>query len=270
MKPEHAIWIEDLIAANNWAAFDYDAHPNKTVSHAVRDLIASLPADEAQLALELLDDYLIIKDYRRAARELMQLIQASVGNARTFISPVRDFSATSTKSGQALHYDMRNFTALFAARQVEMRDDPRSAECQAHEGPHVAVDDFIGTGGQFITMRDKILEQCCRFPITHVAVVCIQEQAFERLTAEGLTVLALEVRPKAMPHLAAKTGRNVKDLYAAYDTIEAKAAPMSRARRGWDASEALVTLKSTPNNTLPIFWTEGKAKWPAPFPRPKR
>lgn len=272
MKPEHVDWIADLVERKKWDAFDYDAHPNKTVHQAINDLVVNLTASEAQLALELLEDYLIIKDYRGAARKLMLSIKDSVGTDRTIISPVRDYGSTNTKSGQALHYDMSNFTTLFAANQVTMCDDPRSTDCQEHEGPHVAVDDFIGTGSQFFKMRDQVLSTCNRFPITHVAVICIQEQALERIEAKGFTVIALEVRPKAISKLAERTDKDLNKLYAAYDALEAKARPAPRAKRGWDQSEALVTLKSTPNNTLPIFWIEGKGKrgWPAPFPRPKR
>jgi hypothetical protein len=56
--------------------------------------------------------------------------------------------------------------------------------------------------------------------------------------------------------------------YQNYDAVEAILKCTEQYRRGFLGSEALVSLKRTPNNTLSIFWYEGKEKnWPAPFPR---
>ncbi|WP_299851827.1 hypothetical protein [uncultured Roseovarius sp.] len=270
MKAEHVEWLDDLVTANSWEAFDHEAHPTKSVRDAIYDLLAHLPRNEASLVLQLLEDYRIVKDYTSFARALMVEIKKSVGNAETIITPVRDYNAERPKSGQALHYDMGNFTAFFEDNQVKLLDDLRSDKCQSHNGPHISVDDFIGTGGQFLKMRDKVVDSGKDFNVTHIATMCIQEEAAKRLAAEGFQIITLDTRPKALPQLAYKSGRLLNELYAEYDILESKTACPERAKRGWDGSEALITLKSTPNNTLPIFWVEGKKKWPAPFPRPKR
>lgn len=270
MKAEHVEWLESIVAENGWETFDHVAHPKKTVRDAVYDLLLTLPHDEVDLVLMLLEEYKIIKEYSRFARKLMDKIKKLAGNQHIIITPVTDYNAEIPKSGQALHYDMGNFTTLFNEGQVHLLDDPGSEKCQLHDGLHVSVDDFIGTGGQFLKMRDVVIASGKEFNVTHIATICIQEEAATRFTKEGFHIITLEARPKALHHLANKSGRTLHELYAKYDALETKTACPGRAKRGWDATEALVTLKSTPNNTLPIFWVEGAKKWPAPFPRPRR
>ena len=100
---------------------------------------------------------------------------------------------------------------------------------------------------------------------------CVSSNApKERLEAAGYVVLELELRGKGLERLAKRRRVPENTIYEEYDKLERKTKCSADYKRGRDQTEALVTMKATPNNTLPIFWWEGKIKWRAPFPRPLR
>lgn len=270
LTPNQIERLARLVGEKGWAAFDFLAHHDLTTIEAITRLFHGLPANEIDLTLDLLDDYIIIKNYTIAARSLMVELRSLAGDAPVLVTPIVDYQSERTKSGQLLHYEMSNFTGLFAQNRVRFLDDPKSNKCQRHEGVHVAVDDFIGTGNQFFKMMECIIKDGLRDNISHIAVICIQESAKAYLEAAGYQVVALHVLGKGIERLARRRGLPCADVLAEYERLERKTACAPEYNLGRDKSEALVTMKATPNNTLPIFWIEGRSKWPAPFPRPRR
>lgn len=270
MKAEQIDRLAELISNREWHNFDQLAHPTLTTRDAVVSMLKVLPENEINLTLDLLEDYQIIKEYNRHARELMSRIRKLYDGREVVITPLRDYESQRTKSGQALHYEMNNFKAIFKPGSVIFRDDPKSNECQTDGIMHVCVDDYIGTGSQFFTMLENIKDDGKDNTISIVVAVCIQEQAKKRLESEGYHVEAIEIKGKGLERLAARKDVPLANVYAEYDRLEKKTHCPDAYRRGKGASEALVTMKSTPNNTLPIFWFEGRKNWPAPFPRPRR
>ena len=233
-------------------------------------MFQGLPSNEIDLSLDLLDDYVIIKDYLGAARSLMVALRDLAADTPLLVSPLVDYQSERTKSGHSLHYEMSNFTGLFGGKSILFRDDPKSKSSQAHKGIHVSVDDFIGTGNQFFKMIESVIKDGMEDTISHVAAICIQESAKTYLEAAGYKVIALHVLGKGLDRLSHRRGLPRIQVVSEYEKLEEKTACPPQYRLGRDETEALVTMKATPNNTLPIFWIEGKAKWPAPFPRPRR
>lgn len=260
--------LDRIVTEKSWTTFDFLCHPQKTVHQSLIDMLAQLTSNEVDLSLDFLEDYLIIKDYARHARELMVKIKEVSADQNVIVTPILDYNAKRPKSGHALHYEMSQFSGFFDANQVTFLDDPKSTESQQHSGIHVSVDDFIGTGNQFLDMRDAVVDDGLTFGVTHIATVCIQADALRTLTNEGYSVIALHIREKAMDLVAMRRASATAPLYADYDTMIRKTGCPAAYRLGRDESEALVTMKRTPNNTLGVFWTRGrKNKWPAPFPR---
>lgn len=262
--------LTKIVESRQWYNFDYNAHPEKKTFDAIADMLKGLPSDEIDLSLDLLEEYRIIKDYSNSVRDLIVRIDDITNGQKIFITPVVDAGAVRIKSGQSLLYDISVYSRLFKKNTPCFRDSPLSGDCQSHTGIHVSIDDFIGAGRQFMEMIDFMKKEKATSKITHIAVICIQAEAKNKLESEGFQVIALDVREKAIEAIARKTGTPIDSLYSRYDLLEQRSGSPVNFRRGSDQSEALITLKTTPNNTLPIFWIEGRIRWPAPFPRPRR
>lgn len=270
MTPNQIERLARLVSEKGWSAFDLLAHPELTTIEAITQMFEGLPSNEIDLCLDLLDDYLIIKDYSSAARSLMVALRDLAADTPLLVTPLVDYQSERTKSGHSLHYEMSNFTGLFVEKSVLFRDDPKSKSSQTHEGIHVCVDDFIGTGNQFFTMIESVIKDGMKDTISHIAAICIQESAKTFLEAAGYQVIALHVLGKGLDRLSQRRGLPRIQVASEYEKLEKKTGCSRQYRFGRDKTEALVTMKATPNNTLPIFWIEGKAKWLAPFPRPRR
>ncbi len=270
MTPSQIERLKQLVSDKGWSAFDLLAHPELATIEAITRMFQGLPTNEIDLSLDLLDDYIIIKDYSTAARSLMVALRDLAGDTPLLVTPLVDYQSERPKSGHSLHYEMSNFTGLFGGRRVLFRDDPKSTSSQSHEGIHVSVDDFIGTGNQFFKMVESVVKDGLKDNITHIAAICIQESAKAYVEAAGYQVVALHVLGKGLDRLSIRRGIPRSDVVAEYKKLEKKTKCSSDYCLGRDETEALVTMKATPNNTLPIFWIEGKEKWPAPFPRPRR
>ena len=270
MTPSQIDRLARLVAGKGWEAFDLLAHPELQTIDAIAKMLQGLPSNEIDLSLDLLDEYIIIKDYSTPARTLMIKLRDLAEEKPILVTPVVDYKAERTKSGHSLHYEMSTFTGLLTKTSIKFRDDPMTSFCQNHAGIHVSVDDYIGTGNQFLTMIEDIIKGGKKNTISHIATICIQESAKIALEAIGYIVISINVLGKGLERLSVRRGVPQVDIFREYEALEKRTACAAEYRRGRDQSEALVTMKATPNNTLPIFWIEGKAKWPAPFPRPRR
>lgn len=259
-----------IISQKYWSHFDLISHPELTTQEALTDMLSRISSNEIDMALDLLEDYHIIKDYTRPSRQLMELIYNSHDENEFVITPLTDYGSDRTKSGHSLHYEMSNFSSIFKSKIVKFFDDPKNPACQKKDVLHVCVDDYIGTGNQFFKMCENIKEDGKENNIKVIATICIQKQAKERLEDAGYAVRAIEVKEKGLENLAKRRMVSVDEVYLEYDKLEKRIDCPPIYNRGRDACEALVTMKATPNNTLPIFWFQGKNKWPAPFPRPRR
>ena len=83
----------------------------------------------------------------------------------------------------------------------------------------------------------------------------------------GIEVIALHVRPKALEYLSQKIERDIGEIRREYLEIEYLTGCPDQLKFGHNQVEASVTMKKTPDNTLPIFWHERDHSWYAPFPR---
>jgi hypothetical protein len=270
LTPDQIDRLARLVDSKGWTAFDFSAHPQLPTIEAISRMLQDLSTVEVDLSLDLLEDYLIVKDYIGYARQLMLMIRDLAADQSILVTPILDYKSERTKSGHALHYEMSNFTSLLGNSSVAFRDDPKLPFCQSHAGIHVSVDDFIGTGNQFNTMIESIEAEEKTNSIRHVAAICIQETAKIAIESAGYTVISCLTLGKGLDRLASRRGVPRDLIVSEYTPMENRTGCGDIYRLGRDQTEALVTLKATPNNTLPIFWMEGKFKWPAPFPRPRR
>jgi hypothetical protein len=119
-----------------------------------------------------------------------------------------------------------------------------------------------------LSMFDEMVAEYAKVSLQGVACVVAMRGGAQRLREGGFHVAASELKDRAMADYLTNAGRDTAACYAIYDKMEASLQVDAVDQRGRNASEALLSLKRTPNNTLPIFWSLGKdKKWPAPFKR---
>jgi len=259
----------DIVDSKNWAAFDGLLASGKTVQDTLQVFLSGMNAEQRKLSLSLLERYLIMKDYQLPAKGLLEKIVASTDDERIFISTIKDFSSQKVKSGASLSYEFSSLINGFPQKRFSFFEDPSSKEFVNAEGFCVLVDDFIGSGNQFVDMLAHLKDIGVVVRCDCVAALVIQEEGLLRIQGEGYRTIYLKNRPKCLQELASMNSTSLDEVYRIYDTIEIMTCCNDDFKRGYSASEASVTMKKTPNNTLPIFWHEGSKKWPAPFPRPR-
>jgi hypothetical protein len=266
LQPEHLLRLGEIIDAKNWRGLDRYYHPKKSIEELLVALIKGMSDVEVDLTLDLIDNYLLIPEYGSLVWRLLDKLEFA-GVTRAIVCPIKLLKHVATKSGQNLLYDVGVAVGQYPGLNYQIRDDPLGQHYLTSDRTRVVVDDFVGTGEQFLEMVAEIQQADPAVRVEHLAVLAIQEEAQSLIQASGVSVHALYVRPKAIVSLAASTGRLSNDLYSVYDAIESRVPAKADCVRGYRGSEALVTLKRTPDNTLPIFWERAGGSWPAPFPR---
>jgi len=131
------------------------------------------------------------------------------------------------------------------------------------------VDDFIGSGDTAEkALMDFIEETDISSDKIAVLSLVAQKIGYERLVTNGVRVYYSELRARGITDEYADPKR--QDYLDIMMGIENMLKVKSEYRFGYQKSEALVTLKRTPNNTFPVFWLETHVKgrkFTVPFPR---
>lgn len=257
-----------LVAEKRWSVFDgMLRNRTDTVEQILRKFLGQMKGHQRSLALALLSEYLILKDYTRPSLELLEMVSDTLDAKQIRFAPVKVSGAERIKSGDALVYDMDANQGMIENRKLIFTDDPAQELFWDNDDAKVVVDDFIGTGDQFFAMLEDLAKKGINPKIDLLATLVIQHAGKEKIEAAGIQVVSLCVRPKALEQLAIINGQNVNELQETYLSIEKGTECSAFESMGYMASQATVTMKKTPDNTLPIFWHEGNNKWLAPFPR---
>lgn len=268
MKPERILQIQTLVDEKKWSRYDAFFQPKFSVLESINILLRNMNNKERDLVMCLLNEYLIIQEYGQFALKIAQDIGFNYNNKKLNLLPVRPVNSTKTKSGQNLIYDISTFKSYYNNTYVNFIDRPEDYKDNRKYLINVFVDDFIGSGSQFLTMIQDLECLGMVIPVDRVYCIVAQQDAIDRLSARGIEVTACIVRNKGLGAIDGSFASDVSAAYSVYDKIEARLSCPNEYRRGYAGSEALVSMKSTPNNTLPIFWYEGANKWHAPFLRP--
>lgn len=131
----------------------------------------------------------------------------------------------------------------------------------------ILIDDYIGSGETGIGCLDYIKSIGIDMKKVFIISLVAQLDGVNELKKQGVQVFSMITRT-----------RGISDKYFGQemDTYLAKMRKIGRTiqaqrniRLGYSASEALVTMIKTPNNTFPFYWYEKDANAIAPFPRRK-
>ena len=261
--------LELLVAEKGWSAYDgLLKSRTDTVEKNLRVFLGAMEPDERELTFQLLEEYLILKEYTRPSLDLLERICDIQREKPIRIAPVKVRDAKRIKSGDALVYEMDAIRGMIDGPNLTFHDDPLDKSFWNNTDFKVVVDDFIGTGDQFLEMLGEISGQGIEPKIDLLATLVMQKTGKERIEKAGHDVTSLEVRTKALEEIVSKHGGSKSEVEAIYLAIEDKTDCSPFDSMGFKGSQATVTMKKTPDNTLPIFWNEGSKKdWPAPFPR---
>jgi hypothetical protein len=236
----------------------------------ISDMLPSFENDDQiVLFIELIRRYKIINDYTTHCFAIIDLLKKKFGkNDRIIIIPVRD-EKSEINSGHSVAYELKCYMDVDHFRSVNFVEVLDSFESEIEKYHIVVVDDFVGTGSQFCKFSHKTRSKY-GIPISKISLFVIASMGYRKQKIEKYcsTFESIIVLDKSLTTLI---GSGIAgNVYQIYDSIEANLSLHPMYRRGYGRSEALITMKRTPNNTLPIFWNKnmkGGKKWPAPFPR---
>lgn len=133
----------------------------------------------------------------------------------------------------------------------------------------IYVDDFVGTGDTAISSLNFYFTNCsAKDDDVIILTLAAQQSGLNTIKDYGIAVYnAITVRRGISDSDLICNKPKALELV---DGIEKRLKVQKQFRRGYKASEALVSLLRTPNNTFPLFWLKakmGQDRWPAPFYR---
>ncbi len=265
--------IERIFVTNNWGVKNFLYHPKQlNLFDAVSEFIANIDTKDRDIAFSLLEKYEIIHEYTKFAQKLCGALNARVDLSKTYyVTPVALPDEGRIKSGHNLCYEIKAFFPKSASLNIHFLDSPFSNKIETDDSSVVVfIDDFVGTGQQFIEMFEAFKCKRGEPKICILLVIRIQEEAFDTLSSMGIQVIADQVRPKAISSGRAVGSLSKEQALFHYLEIEKKVQVPWGGSLGFGQAEAIVTMKRTPDDTLPIFWVDeadGGKPWPAPFPR---
>ena len=235
----------------------------------ISEIFSSLEKSERSLFISLISRYEIHTEYDTLSFHLIEWMFLSVKEFGSIVisTPYVD-SVKEQKSSGLIAYELKSqLIGLGATRKsIIVHDIVPSTPV---DRPIFIVDDFSGSGQTIQDAIARLIEVGQPEGLIRVAVLYAMDAALGRFVGAGIEARAVH---SAKPCL---TGHNYGgelggvDAGATYDGIESRLGVSVGYRRGYGAAESLVSMKRTPNNTLPIFWFSGKGKlsWPCPFPR---
>lgn len=225
-------------------------------------------ADEFLLLKSLIDRYFFCKDYDKYCFNIAKCIESVFHGERIIIIPVSDENRK-IKSGHAISYDLTRFLDEDTFSEMLIRESLDSVRERISDFNVIVVDDFVGSGSQFRAFARR----CASIYGLQASNIYLYSIAMMTKARERISDFCYSATPMV------EFSRSLSDPYqldhpldpiAVYNRIEGLANVGKSYRRGFARSEALVTMKKTPNNTLPIFWCrhdKNGETWPAIFPR---
>jgi hypothetical protein len=259
--------IEEILIEKGW--IDLKNNKGSSIANIAFSLFERANDEEEYILLKyLISKYFLCKNYDKHCFDIAKHIESVFYGEKVIIIPVSD-ERGKIKSGHAIIYDLECFIDEKKFSEILIRDSLNSIEDRISEFNTIVVDDFIGSGSQFRTFVKKCTNSFgLQSSDVYLYSIVMMEKARKRIKDYCYGAVPIFEFP---PSLSPPSDLSATlDPVAVYNRIESRAQVGKNYRRGYLKSEALVTMKKTPNNTLPIFWWKGDSDsnlWPAIFPR---
>ncbi|MBD8662699.1 hypothetical protein IFT59_05480 [Rhizobium sp. CFBP 8752] len=224
--------------------------------------------EEFFLLKTLLDRYFLCTDYDQYCFDIAKHIESIFHGESIIIIPVSDDNRK-IKSGHAISYDLTRFLDEEVFSEMRIQESLDSVSGRISEFSVIVVDDFVGSGSQFRAFARKCAANYgLQASNIYLYSIAMMAKARERISdyCYAATPMVEFSRSLSDPFQLDQP----LDPITVYGRIEGLVDVGKNYRRGFLRSEALVTMKKTPNNTLPIFWCRHDQNgdvWPAIFPR---
>jgi hypothetical protein len=240
------------------------------------ELLPYFDVDESKLILELVKNFLYCNFTTEFAYRLQleeKLIEVLKNKNHILVVPLKELDSVEVKSSLKVLYDFKDFfNSRFPGKTITQKSEVDIADIN-NSSFHTLVflDDFVGSGSTFIDIRNDISSKGGRI-ITDTFLFCYIAQE------EGANRISTTVSPNCL-HYAELRKKGITDYFQGEGqakaislmcSIEKKLRISPRFRFGYMASEALVSLTRTPNNTFPLFWYSDLDWFAPPFPRPTK
>jgi hypothetical protein len=264
--------IHNIYNENEWNIHDSNLTGDTKLFDLISQLLARIDQQNRPIVFELLKKYEIIKDYTKSANSLVREFAPLINSHKQYyFTPVIPPGDHRIKSGHSFIYDLKSSFQTRGLKNLNFLNSPFSDKISTtQQSVVVFVDDFVGTGAQFKNCYDNFIAQKgCQGEFI-LLVIRIMKDGYDLINNLGVRVIAEGIRDRAISSRQAIGEISLQDAMQSYLIIEDLIKINPYYSLGFNKSEAIITMKRTPNNTLPIFWAEldkDNKKWPAPFPR---
>ncbi len=261
--------LESAICSNeNLSTAFKTTHVFPLARKRISEAFSGLDADERRLFTELIKRYAIHADYGPLSYELTEWmmenirIHGSISLSTPYLSQPKE-----QKSAGIIAYELRG--QLISLGQTKRNIDINDiVPIVAKPTPIFIVDDFSGSGRTVMAAIQRLKEIGQPDELIKVGLLYAMDEAHQYVLNAGIEVRAVITGHRCLSGFDFGDELSGVDASSTYDAWEARLSVDKNYRRGYAGSEALVSMKRTPNNTLPVFWFSGKDKsWPCPFPR---
>jgi len=259
--------IDEILLQKGWDKITNNK--GEAVNNLAFSLFEQVNNDEEfSLLKSLINRYFLCTDYDRYCFEIAKHIEDVFHGENIIIIPVSDGNRK-IKSGHAISYDLTRFLNEDSFSEMLIQESLDSISKRINEFNVIVVDDFVGSGSQFRAFARKCAASYgLNTSNIYLYSIAMMVKARERISNYCYAATPMIEFSRALSDLSEL--QDVPDPISVYNRIEARAKVGKNYRRGFLRSEALVTMKKTPNNTLPIFWCKHDQNgeiWPAIFPR---
>ncbi|NKN39826.1 hypothetical protein HFC70_26090 [Agrobacterium sp. a22-2] len=264
---EQLLIIDEVIEAKGWS------EKKNRLGGNINDVafqLFSLTTTEEQFALitHIIKSYFWCTDYYDHCSEIARRITGAFKGEKIAIIPISD-SKQKIKSGHSVVYEISCFLDKSDFADLKTLESLSSIKNNVNEYSIIVVDDFVGSGTQFRKFSRRSIANFGIHPADiYLYSIAMMERA--RIRIDGFCYSAstcFEFRRALSDDTDLNLQMDALDVYA---QIESLAVVGKDYVQGYLKSEALVSMKKTPNNTLPIFWCDTStsgSSWPAMFPR---
>lgn len=226
--------------------------------------ISALDTEYYNLYIELLNNYTYHSDLHGDILNIIDYIESYPCNGKKYVGALVKRFESKIKSGVKLLNIIKEIDPP-CVDSYDIYDD-----CGYDDLSNVLflIDDFIG-GGQTV-------EECIEWHLRHgwiidnivVVVVASMELGHRIVTSSGINCYAINLHKKCFDGGSVNDPTGLKKIL--YQEWERELDVDHSVRMGNENSQSLITVTRTPDNTLPVFWSNyywGGKRWRAPFPR---
>lgn len=278
LSVQYIIRLSKIFEKNNWYIED-DCEAEGSLFNRYCERLLAIGNNQArELMLELTERYLWIQeeDYTDhligALKKLMQNSDMIDEFTKIYVMPlIAPEDEGRTKSSGMLVYlfnsvKLRHDPILSNYKFIIVDDKSKILKYLDEDNSIlILADDFIGTG----ETAEKCLNQLYKDGVDErkilIVSLVVQQMGLEHLSKYNVYIESSVVR-----------NRGISDYYSndvlektcdIMRWIENRMSIKNKYQFGYGASESLVTMCRTPNNTFPLFWEEKDNFNTAPFPR---